>query len=104
MRHDIIAEVTLTEAEGPPSSVSSFGVITTFGQDSFSAAIVAPSTPNGLTAGEPRKVHLKFLFPESALKSATVGSTFSFSDQGRRGVGRVVARNDTEDGRSPTRA
>lgn len=90
MRYDSIAEIILTEVSGGPSPPASFGFIMTFENESFSAAIIDPLESIDIIIGRPQKIHLKFLFPENALKVAKVGARFNFIDQGRKGNGQII--------------
>ena len=83
------AEVCLAQGEdASPSPVESFGFICTFGDQSFSAAVV-PDGTGRLVAGRPETVRLRFLVP-SASVTLSPGAAFTFFEQGRVGDGRLL--------------
>ena len=87
---DVTAELTLTAgAQIEPSPTTSFGVILTFGKESFSAAVM-PDGSGELQVLIPRRVALRFLFEEAASPFLKAGNRFSFFECGRVGEGRIL--------------
>ncbi|MDZ4077984.1 MULTISPECIES: hypothetical protein [Hydrocarboniphaga] len=89
-RIEAIAEVTLgSGANAAASPTSAFGFITTFGKESFSAAVM-PSGSAGLELGKAQRVMLRFLVPE-AVAAVSPGVAFTFIEPPyRSGVGHIV--------------
>ena len=91
MHPEADAEVRLSGGEAfPPSPVASFGFICTFGDRSFSAAVVPDGTA-ALVLRESRAVRLRFLVP-TASEVLIPGTTFTFFEQHRVGEGRILTR------------
>lgn len=86
-------EVVLSLPDGPivrpPSPVSSYEFIVTFGAESFSSAVV-PSGSGSLVPGEASIVDLQFLAPEAARPHLRSGAGFTFFEQYRSGTGKVI--------------
>lgn len=83
------AEVTLLEgASIAPSPLSSFGFITTFGDRSFSAAVIPDGTAH-LVPQQPQRIRLQFLVTAAA-DVLVPDARFSFFEQGRVGEGRIL--------------
>jgi hypothetical protein len=91
MNHiEAVAELTLAHgAEAAVSPPSYFGFITTFGKESFSAAVL-PSGSGDLELGKAQQVTLRFLVPAAAAV-VLPGAVFIFVEPPHRsGAGRIL--------------
>ena len=100
-RIEAIAEVTLSNgAEAAASPMTSFGFITTFGKESFSAAVL-PGGSGVLELGKAQRVTLRFLVPEAAAV-VLPGAAFAFAEPPyRSGVGCIIGPVPAQRGIQP---
>lgn len=89
MHPEAEAEVILIEGAAIPAApLASFGFITTFGQESYSAAVVPDGTAH-LVPQQAAHVRLRFLV-EAAMRVLEPEATFELFEQGRTGSGRIL--------------
>lgn len=89
MHPEVDAIVTLEAgADVPASPITSYGFIVRFGSEAYSAAVL-PTGSAGLKLNDPTRVRLRFLVEESQ-ELLRAGTPFSFFEQGRTGLGRIV--------------
>jgi hypothetical protein len=87
----VFAEATLTPADPmpKPSPAGTYGFIVSFGRESFSSQVL-PSGSGFLRPGVPEEIELKFLTLEAAGPYLHPGAEFSFFENGRFGIGRIL--------------